>query len=123
MTAVRWRSVALDCADPGELADFWARLLGGEVAYRSAEFCAVSTPAGMYLAAVRVQDHRVPDWPAGDPPKQMHLDLSVDDLDESEAVARAAGAVLAEVQPQPDRWRVLLDPAGHPFCLSIQIPD
>ena len=27
------------------------------------------------------------------------------------------------VQPAPDRYIVLLDPAGHPFCLSTQIPD
>jgi hypothetical protein len=26
------------------------------------------------------------------------------------------------VWPAPDRWRVLLDPAGHPFCLTTQIP-
>jgi hypothetical protein len=31
--------------------------------------------------------------------------------------------VRADVQPSPDRWRVLLDPAGHPFCLSVQIPE
>jgi hypothetical protein len=29
----------------------------------------------------------------------------------------AIGAVKAERQPKPDRWRVFLDPAGHPFCL------
>jgi hypothetical protein len=26
-------------------------------------------------------------------------------------------------RPFPDRYRVLLDPAGHPFCLSVQMPD
>jgi hypothetical protein len=31
-------------------------------------------------------------------------------------------ATLAAVQPAPDRWRVLFDPAGHPFCLTTQIP-
>jgi hypothetical protein len=33
------------------------------------------------------------------------------------------GATLATTQPQPDGWRVLIDPAGHPFCLSSMIPD
>ena len=33
-----------------------------------------------------------------------------------DAWALKAGAVLAEHQPQQD-VRVLLDPAGHPFCL------
>jgi hypothetical protein len=34
--------------------------------------------------------------------------------------AVAAGAVLADYQPQDD-VRVYLDPAGHPFCLAL--PD
>jgi hypothetical protein len=53
----------------------------------------------------------------------MHLDLAVDDLDEAEAEALRLGAHRAAEQPAPDRWRVLLDPAGHPFCLSTQIPE
>ena len=47
---------------------------------------------------------------------QLHLDIGVDDLAEGEARALALGAVLASYQPQDD-VRVLLDPAGHPFCL------
>jgi hypothetical protein len=36
------------------------------------------------------------------------------------AVARAValGARQAEHQADPSRWRVLFDPAGHPFCLT-----
>ena len=44
----------------------------------------------------------------------MHLDIEVDDLDA--AAAAALGARVAEYQPR-DNIRVLLDPAGHPFCL------
>jgi Glyoxalase-like domain len=33
--------------------------------------------------------------------------------------ALGAGAVLADFQPQDD-VRVMLDPAGHPFCLWIR---
>jgi hypothetical protein len=40
-------------------------------------------------------------------PKQIHLDL---------------GATRAEFQPAPDARRILLDPAGHPFCLTVGIP-
>ena len=46
----------------------------------------------------------------------MHLDVQVGDLDSSVAEAVALGATLATVQPQ-ENVRVLLDPAGHPFCL------
>ena len=47
----------------------------------------------------------------------MHLDLFVDDLDIAEAAAIGVGAVKAGFQPEPGRWRVLIDPSGHPFCL------
>jgi hypothetical protein len=42
----------------------------------------------------------------------------VDDLDAAEKAALDAGATKAEHQPEPDRWRVFLDPAGHPFCVT-----
>jgi len=51
----------------------------------------------------------------------MHLDIAVDDLDEAVVWALEAGATLAEHQPQ-DQVRVLLDPAGHPFCLFPDLP-
>ena len=46
----------------------------------------------------------------------IHLDIGVDDLDAGVAWAIDAGATLAEHQPQ-EAVRVMLDPAGHPFCL------
>ena len=42
------------------------------------------------------------------------------DLDEGEAQVLALGAIKAEVQPEPDDFRVFLDPAGHPFCLVLR---
>jgi Glyoxalase-like domain len=47
-----------------------------------------------------------------------HRDIEVDDLDAAGAHAIAAGAVLAEFQPQED-VRAFLDPAGHPFDLWV----
>lgn len=111
-------SVTLDCADPTALAEFWAEALDGKVAYSSANFVGVETPAGFWVGAYRVDGYTPPAWPDGDTPKQFHLDLSVDDLDAAEQAALALGATKAAHQPEPDRWRVLLDPAGHPFCLT-----
>ena len=54
--------------------------------------------------------------------KQLHLELAVSDLDAQEARIIALGATKAEVQPNPDHWRVLIDPAGHPFCITNLIP-
>ena len=118
MATARLASTALDCADPSALADFWAALVGGEVAFRSDEFCAVKTDRG-WLAAMKVDDYTPPTWPDPAVPKQMHLDLKVDDLDAAQAEAVSLGARMAAEQPAPDLWRVLLDPAGHPFCLYL----
>jgi hypothetical protein len=46
----------------------------------------------------------------------LHLDFEVTDLDQAVAHALSLGAELPDHQPQ-DTVRVLLDPAGHPFCL------
>jgi hypothetical protein len=48
----------------------------------------------------------------------MHLDIEVGDLEAAVADAVALGARVADFQPQ-DNVRVLLDPAGHPFCLCL----
>ena len=116
MALARLGLIALDCDDPPALADFWIALLDGEVIFSSDDVVAVRTDRGS-LAAVRVPDYRPPTWPGGALPKQLHLDLVVDDLDAAEAEAVRLGARRVEEQPEPKRWRVLLDPAGHPFCL------
>ena len=48
----------------------------------------------------------------------LHFEIKVDDLDAAVAHAVELGARVAEHQPQP-RVRVMLDPAGHPFCLYL----
>jgi Glyoxalase-like domain len=68
-------------------------------------------------AAVRVPGYQPPTWPSGAIPKQVHLDLAVGDLGAAEAEAIRLGAHRAGEQPRPGRWRVMLDPVGHPFCL------
>jgi len=122
MAEIRMGSVSLDCGDPAALASFWAELLGGEVAFSSDDFVAVKL-AHLWLSAVRVDDYAAPTWPAADVAKQMHLDLAVDDLEGATATAVGLGARRADHQPAPDRYVVLLDPAGHPFCLTTQIPE
>ena len=112
----------MDCAEPAPLAEFWAQLLGGEVAFTSETFAAVRVD-GLWLSAVQVENYQRPTWPEGTAPKQMHLDLAVEDLDPSVSEAIRLGAQRALVQPAPERYVVLLDPAGHPFCLTTQIPD
>lgn len=122
MTNIRLGSISLDCSDPVPLAEFWSALLGGEVAFTSDSFVAVKTDR-LWLSTVKIDNYRAPSWPEGEQSKQMHLDLAVDDLASAEADALRLGAVRPDFQPQPDRYVVLLDPAGHPFCLTTQIPE
>jgi hypothetical protein len=103
------------------LGEFWAAMLGGEVAFTSATTVGVRTD-WVWLAALKVDDYVAPSWPADDLPKQIHLDLAVTELDAAVDDSERLGARVASFQPAPDRWRVLLDPAGHPFCLTTQIP-
>ncbi|WP_189950647.1 VOC family protein [Streptomyces roseolus] len=112
-------AVNLDCADPLALADFYARATGLPRHARSdADFAALVDGDRLVLGFQRVAGHRPPTWPDGGVPAQLHLDFDVDDLDEAVAGLTALGATLPAAQPQPDLWRVLLDPAGHPFCVS-----
>jgi len=64
--------------------------------------------------------YRPPTWPSDADQQQMmvHLDFRVDDLAAAQTEAVAAGATLADFQPQDD-VRVFLDPAGHPFCFFV----
>ena len=121
MAVARLGSVSLDCSDPLALGTFWASLLEGELAFTSEQFVAVKTDRG-WITAIQVPDYRAPTWPGAEVPKQIHLDLAVTDLEAAEAEAVRLGAVRTVEQPAPDRYRVMLDPAGHPFCLSTQIP-
>ena len=54
MATARLGLTALDCADPSVLADFWAALLGGEVAHRNDEFHAVKAEGGLLVAVTEM---------------------------------------------------------------------
>jgi hypothetical protein len=122
MAVVRSGVVSLDCADPVALGEFWAAMLGGEVTYSSPTTVLVRTD-WVWLSALEIDDYVPPTWPESDVPKQIHLDLAVTELASAVAEAEALGARVASFQPSPDRFRVLFDPAGHPFCLTTAIPD
>ena len=117
MEGARLGAVSLDCSDPQALATFYATLMGEKPGFMSEDFAAFKS-SGIWLAMHRVDDYRPPQWPDPAAPQQLHLDLAVDDLDAAEQRAVELGATKADVQPAPDRWRVLIDPAGHPFCDS-----
>lgn len=121
-TTKQWWGVALDAPDAQALARFYQRLLGWRIFTDSEEWVtlAPSEAAGYNLAFLREVDYERPVWPPvdGRQQKSMHLDIEVDDLPEAVAHALECGAEVASFQPQDD-VRVMLDPAGHPFCLYL----
>ena len=122
MAIARLAAVSLDTDDPAGLAEFYRQLLELRVMWESADFVALQG-AGVILTMQRVAEHRAPDWPGAGVPKQLHLELAVTDLDAAQQRAVELGAVAAAEQPRPDGWRVMIDPSGHPFCLSAMMPE
>ena len=118
MVAMRLFAVTIDCSDPGQLASFYQQLLGGSIASTNDTFVALTVDAGLRLDFQRVEDFARATWPTADVPTQMHLDFVVSDIDEAERHATALGAWKADYQPGNNRFRVLIDPEGHPFCLA-----
>jgi hypothetical protein len=108
--------VALDCPEPRELAEFYRAIVGGEIVKEYDDWVELRTANAATVAFQRAPDLVVPAWPDGGP-QQAHLDFDVADLDEGEWAVLGVGARKATVQPQPNDWRVFLDPVGHPFCL------
>jgi hypothetical protein len=108
--------IGIDCADPGVLAEFYGQVLGWPVLSQDDTYAMIQSD-GVPIIFWKVDDYRPPTWPQAATPKQFHLDLMVDDLDAAEARCLELGATKSTHQPG-SHWRVLLDPAGHPFCLT-----
>jgi catechol 2,3-dioxygenase-like lactoylglutathione lyase family enzyme len=117
-----WWGVVIDAPEPLALARFYADLMDWRIVKNDPDFVGIA-PMGdhvEYFAFQRSPEYVPPVWPPQDGKQQMmaHLDVEVPDLDAAEAAAVQAGARVAEFQPQ-DSVRVMLDPAGHPFCLYV----
>jgi catechol 2,3-dioxygenase-like lactoylglutathione lyase family enzyme len=113
--------VVLDSPDARALAAFYRDLLGWAVRDDEPGWVVLTAPSGQTNLSFQTENAYVrPVWPSGrgQPQMMLHLDFKVDDLEAATAYAQRIGAVLADYQPQDD-VRVLLDPAGHPFCLWI----
>lgn len=121
-----WLGVVLNAPDARALAYFYRDLLGWPLATDEPDWCTIGMPdLPVNLAFATEPLYQRPVWPAltGAQQMQLHLDLQVEGgvpgLEAAVADAVALGATLPELQPQ-DGVRVLLDPAGHPFCLYLE---
>ncbi|BEL07091.1 hypothetical protein Q0Z83_052820 [Actinoplanes sichuanensis] len=114
-----WWGVVLDGPDIDALATFYAELRGWSIWRRDPGHIVLDAGEGVgYLAVQENPDFVRPAWPTESSRQQMmsHLDFEVTDLEAAVAHAVGLGAELPAHQPQKN-VRVLLDPAGHPFCL------
>jgi predicted enzyme related to lactoylglutathione lyase len=106
--------ISLDAQDPAGQARFYSAVLGWEVLHSEGEYAMIGD-GSTSIGFGKVPGFSGPGWPDEATPKRYHLDFYVEDLDKAEEMALSLGATKPSEQPQPDRWRVLLDPAGHPL--------
>lgn len=114
-----WWGTAIEAPDPGVLAGFYSQLVGWQTVHQEPGTAIIAPPqGGIYVVFQQADDYVPPVWPPveGAQRPMMHFDFQVGDLEDAVAEAVALGARLADDQFQ-DNVRVLLDPAGHPFCL------
>lgn len=108
--------VDLECPDPPALAEFYHQVLGWDVRLSQDEYAEISDGHTRILFT-RSEGYQGPGWPTSAAPKRYHLCLQTDDLPEAVRRCLELGAGKPDFQPGADRWAVLTDPAGHPFCL------
>ena len=113
--------VVLDSDNADELSAFYEKLLDW-TRFKGEEFIVLANieqkrfPSWITFQQV---DHYVPPiWPATPNAQQQmaHLDFHVENVEEAVKHALSCGATMSEIQ-YTDEWTVMLDPAGHPFCL------
>ncbi len=117
MAVATLKMLTLDSADARRDAEFWAVALGWKIAHVQDEYAMLTGPDHA-LGFGTVPDYQAPTWPNENGTKQFHLDLAVEDLEVASKELVELGATVPEFQPG-ETWRVLLDPSGHPFCLTL----
>jgi predicted enzyme related to lactoylglutathione lyase len=120
---IKLYAFTVDCKEPYELAEFYAALLNWVVVFHDEDWACVGAPGtkqGAYpgITFQRNPAYQQPVWPEEPEAQQQmaHLDFAVNDLEKAAEHAVQCGATVAGKQFSND-WRVMFDPAGHPFCL------
>jgi catechol 2,3-dioxygenase-like lactoylglutathione lyase family enzyme len=124
----------VDTTDVRGLAEFYRRLLG--LQYRpgdepppkgpdDADWLVLVDATGVRkLAFQHVERLERTTWPSPDVPMQLHLDLTVPDVDALERQRQRAEALGAELildrsDDADEPLYVFADLAGHPFCIFV----
>ncbi|GAA1917933.1 VOC family protein [Nocardioides marmoribigeumensis] len=135
-TPPRIAQTVIDSDDPRALAEFYRQLFGltyrdgdepppaGEPDERGQDWLVLRNPDGVQLAFQRSEGWAPPTWGSPTRPQMMHLDTvvdSVEQLDRQRERAEELGArTMYDRRDDPDEpLFVLVDPAGHPFCIFV----
>ncbi len=115
--------LAIDCADPDDLARFWCSVLDYEVQNKDDGAVTIGSP----LVPEGKNHHgpvpptltfaRVPE--SKTVKNRVHLDVNPTDREQDEEVRRLLdlGAQHADVGQGDESWVVLADPEGNEFCV------
>jgi predicted enzyme related to lactoylglutathione lyase len=109
-----WSGVTIDCVEPERVARFWSELLGREPG--------PAQNGWVYLGERGDPQPRLVFQPVPGPAAgkvRIHLDISVDDIDEGvRAVIDLGGRPTGERHDYDEGVVVITaDPEGHEFCL------
>lgn len=124
----------LDTTDVRTLAEFYRRFLG--LVYRpgdeppadgpdDADWLVLTRPDGTRVLAFQEVESLTPTtWPSHEVPMQLHLDLTVPDVEalakaRSDAEALGARLLFDRTDDEEEPLYVLADPSGHPFCVFV----
>ena len=107
--------VMLDCPDARQLSAFYAELLGKPVTYEDAGIAMIGEDGAQPVMFQQIADYRAPRCPDPAYPQQLHLDVTVGDVEAAEPAVLELGAT--SLNAGGENWRVYADPAGKPFCL------
>lgn len=117
-------AVVMDCKDITTLSDFYLRLLGWNREDGDEDYVVIVSPDGKFrILFQRNADYVPPVWPEkpGQQQQMVHLDFTVQNTEQMELAVNHAiscGAMKASAQ-YSEKWTVMIDPAGHPFCFVI----
>lgn len=115
MAVGRRRFVSLDCGDAKPPAEFWAAILGSESMFTIAS-ATVGVPTDWaWLSSIQGADYSPPTWPAAGVPKQIHLDLPVNDLE--------TAVVESERRVPRSRWCAEPPTGGQCCSTPLEIPS
>jgi predicted enzyme related to lactoylglutathione lyase len=106
--------VTFDCADPAELAGWWAEQFEGKIQ---------ELIPGEFIAVIRSDGPRLGFQKVADPTpgkNRVHLDFGAADVDAEVHRLAAAGAteVGRHSVGESFRWVVMADPGGNVFCVA-----